>query len=86
MRHLTNQDQSVFTHLAIPVPLYTVELVTFHVIAALQDHILTKDGVRGQGGLCEADGGDQDPWRTSEVGYIHIISHDTEKEGVTRDH
>ena len=65
MRKFTNQKRSVFTHLAISIPLYTVELVALHVIAALQDHILTKYGVRGQGGPCEADGGDQEPWRTS---------------------
>ena len=54
---MTNQ-RPVFTHLAVPVPLDAVEFVPLHVIAALQDHILTQDGVRGERGPCEADGGD----------------------------
>ena len=76
---------SVFTHLAIPVPLDAVELVALHVIAALQDHILTEDGMRGQGGPCEANGGDQEPWRTSEVGYT-LLAMTQRRRGVTRDH
>ena len=69
---MTNQ-KPVSTHLAVPVPLDAVEFVPLHVIAALQDHILTQDGVRGERGPGEADGGDQETWNTSEVSYTLLV-------------
>ena len=46
--------------LAVAVPLDAVQSVPLHVVAALQHHVLPQDGVGGQKGPGESDGGDRD--------------------------